>query len=143
MRSVVAFGGFTYAGGYEAVCETMDTILEERITAVFAANDLMAMGAIQALRENGLRVPDDVSVVGCDDITAARLVSPALTTVRQDPQELGRRAVQELVKALITDKGSPRRSSAKRIAIPVELVVRQSTAAPPRKLRSASRTAAS
>ena len=66
-------------------------------TAVFAANDLMAIGLMHGFRDAGLRVPDDVSVVGFDDIPVAAHVAPPLTTVHQDFSELGRRAVQLLL----------------------------------------------
>lgn len=130
MKSDVAFGGFTYQGGYEAVRNAIQTIHDDGITAIFAANDLMAMGAIQALREHGLGVPTDLSVVGCDDITAAHLVSPPLTTVRQDPQALGRRAVEELVDQMSGTASAPSVDAPNRIALPVELIVRESTAEP-------------
>jgi LacI family transcriptional regulator len=70
------------------------------ITAIFAYNDLLAVGALQACKELGRRVPDDCAVVGFDDIQLASLVSPALTTVRLDKVELGRRAVEQLLQML-------------------------------------------
>ena len=69
-------------------------------TAVFAANDLMAIGLMHGFRDAGLRVPVDVSVVGFDDIPVAAHVAPPLTTVHQDFAELGRRAVQILLAQL-------------------------------------------
>ena len=71
--------------------------LRRDFTAVFAANDLMAIGLMHGFRDAGLRVPDDVSVVGFDDVPVAAHVAPPLTTVHQDFPELGRRAVQILL----------------------------------------------
>lgn len=75
-------------------------------TAIFAANDLMAIGLMHGLRSAGLRVPEDISVVGFDDIPVAAHVSPPLTTVHQDFAELGRRSVQSLL-AQIRGEGAP------------------------------------
>jgi len=96
-------------------------------TAVFAANDQMALGLIHAFHERGIRVPEDVSVVGFDDLPDARHFLPPLTTVRQDFHALGTRSVETLI-AEIEGREVPRRS-----LIEPELVVRASTA-PPRAL---------
>jgi LacI family transcriptional regulator len=93
-------------------------------TAVFAANDLMAIGAIAELRRHGLEVPGDVSVAGFDDSTLASLISPALTTVRQDVGRLGAIAAERLL-AAIADPTAP---TAPRTTLPTGLVVRGSTA---------------
>lgn len=69
-------------------------------TAIFAANDLMAIGTMLALRENGIRIPEQVAVVGFDDILAARLVTPALTTVDQQQGTMGEKAVEILLERL-------------------------------------------
>ncbi len=98
----------------------------EGLTAVFAANDQMALGVLRALAERGLDVPGDVSVVGFDDIPESEFYLPPLTTVRQDLAELGRRCVEMLL-ARITD-GEPTGPS----VLEVELVVRSSTASPRR-----------
>lgn len=92
-------------------------------TAVFAGNDLMAMGVLAAFAERGVRVPRDVSLVGFDDMKGADFLVPALTTVRQDFAHLGRSAIEQLVRML---GGEP----AQRRRITPELVVRHSTAAP-------------
>ncbi|HXH36298.1 MAG TPA: LacI family DNA-binding transcriptional regulator [Plantibacter sp.] len=94
-------------------------------TAVFAANDQMALGVIHALAEHGLRVPDDVSVVGFDDIPEAEHFAPPLTTMRQDFPELGRTIMSTLLEVLTdaTSVGDVR-------SVP-ELVVRESSAPPP------------
>ncbi|WP_406180686.1 LacI family DNA-binding transcriptional regulator [Streptomyces canus] len=92
-------------------------------TAVFAGNDQMAMGALAAFAERGVKVPQDVSLVGFDDMKGAGYLVPALTTVRQDFAHLGRTAIEQLVRML----GGER---AERQKITPELVVRRSTAAP-------------
>jgi LacI family transcriptional regulator len=73
---------------------------QPQVTAIFAYNDLLAVGAIQACREMGRRVPDDCAIVGFDDIQLASLVTPALTTVHLDKYALGRQAVTRLVEML-------------------------------------------
>jgi LacI family transcriptional regulator len=93
-------------------------------TAIFLANDVMAIGAINALRENGLRVPEDMSVFGFDDIPLARYTNPSLSTIRQPAFEKGMEAARLLVRMLESDQ------PAQSLTLPVELVVRQSTAAP-------------
>jgi LacI family transcriptional regulator len=92
-------------------------------TAVFAGNDLMAMGALAAFAERGVKVPQDVSVVGFDDMKGSGYLVPALTTVRQDFVHLGRSAIELLVRMLGGEK-------AERQKITPELVVRRSTAVP-------------
>jgi DNA-binding LacI/PurR family transcriptional regulator len=99
--------------------------LPEPPTAIVAASDAMAAGALSALAARGLRVPGDVSVVGFDDLPLATAVDPPLTTVRADPVALGAAAAHALV-ALIADGDAPRR-----LSVPVELVVRESSGAPP------------
>jgi LacI family transcriptional regulator len=95
---LIRAGDYTEAGGYEGMQELLK--LSPRPTAVFAANDLMAMGALVALREAGIRVPDEMAIVGFDDIPAARLVHPPLTTVAQFPERLGKRAAEMLFERL-------------------------------------------
>jgi DNA-binding LacI/PurR family transcriptional regulator len=96
------------------------------ITALFVANDATALGVLRALRERGRRVPEDVSVVGFDDVPEAPFFSPPLTTVRQNFGEVGRHAFQLLLDQI--DGLTPER---RRIVEP-ELVVRESTSAPHR-----------
>ncbi|WP_104433052.1 LacI family DNA-binding transcriptional regulator [Kineococcus xinjiangensis] len=97
------------------------------VSAVFAANDEMALGALRALAEAGMRVPEDVSVVGFDDMPIAEFTIPPLTTVRQDLHAAGRRAVR-ILDAMITESG------AEVPPVPeLELVVRASTARRPRR----------
>jgi LacI family transcriptional regulator len=97
-------------------------------TAIFAFNDSIAFGALRAARDRGLRVPEDLSVVGFDDIEPATLVTPALTTVRQPLSEIGRTAVNVLVRLL--DRGGA--GETPHIELATRLVVRESTASPRR-----------
>jgi DNA-binding LacI/PurR family transcriptional regulator len=92
------------------------------VTAVFCANDQMALGLLHGLAEKGVRVPDDISIVGFDDLPEARHFTPPLTTVRQDFHRLGQRTVDALV-AAIEGREAPQRT-----LIDPELVVRNSTA---------------
>jgi LacI family transcriptional regulator len=110
----------TEAGGYAAMRELL--VLSPRPRAVFAANDMMAMGAMGAIREAGLRVPEDIAVAGFDDITVARLLNPSLTTVAQFPEHLGRRAAEMLFERLnktVTGEG-------RQVEMPYKLMVRAS-----------------
>jgi len=133
----VADGGFTAAGGHAAALALLRAT--PRPTALFALNDLMAMGAIRALAELGLRAPADVSVLGFDGIELGRYLYPALTTVAQPTRELGARAV-ELVLERARYPGLPPRS----VMLPPAIVVRESTGTAPvrRRARKASGGAA-
>jgi DNA-binding LacI/PurR family transcriptional regulator len=93
------------------------------VTAVFAANDAMALGLLRALREGGRRVPEDVSVVGFDDVPESGYFAPPLTTVRQNFGEVGRRAFQLLIDRLV----DPTAPAPERRFVEPELVVREST----------------
>jgi LacI family transcriptional regulator len=97
-EKLIQQGDFNEKGGYDA----MRALLEQtpRPSAVFAANDLMAMGAYLAIKEAGLRIPDDVAVVGFDNIPTAKLVSPPLTTVDQFQHRVGQRAAEMLFERL-------------------------------------------
>jgi LacI family transcriptional regulator len=113
-------GTFTRESGYQAV-RTM-LAAGQSFTAVYAANDLMAVGALAALREAGLRVPEDVSLVGFDDIPTVRDVMPRLTTIRVPMREMGRRSMEI---AIGRNDHRPRV-----LVLPVELVERESVAPP-------------
>lgn len=95
MRPVIAYGDFTRASGVTAMRELLDTNPE--IDAVFVASDLMADGAMQVIRDAGLRIPEDVAVVGFDDIELAQHTQPALTTVRQPIRELGAELARKVI----------------------------------------------
>lgn len=95
---LVLEGDWNAPSGYQAAMQLFQ--LDERPTAIFAANDIMALGAIYASREAGLRVPDDVAIVGYDDQDVARLADPTLTTVCMPCHEMGKRAVESLLQQL-------------------------------------------
>ena len=94
--TLVAQGDFTEEGGYFA----MKQLLLLRPEAVFAASDMMAFGAMRAIRENGLRIPQDIALVGFDDLPAAAIATPPLTTIRQPIRRIGTLAVETLVDIL-------------------------------------------
>lgn len=110
----------TEAGGYAAMRTFLGRSALPR--AIFASNDMMAMGAMVAIREAGLRVPDDIAVAGFDDITVARLLNPPLTTVAQFPELLGRRAAEMLFDRL---NGSVS-GEGRRVEMPHQLMIRES-----------------
>lgn len=117
---LLAEGDFEMPSGYAAAGRLLD--LAERPTAIFASNDNMAVGVLQAARERGLSVPEDLSVVGFDDAEVARSVTPALTTVRQPLAELGRTAVSLLMRLV-----EGQRVEALRVELATRLVLRDST----------------
>ncbi|MBC8265075.1 MAG: LacI family DNA-binding transcriptional regulator [Anaerolineales bacterium] len=118
-EELVVRGNFRSRGGYEAMWELL--ALDEPPTAVFACNDLMAIGAICAASQKRLRIPQDVAIVGCDDIALASFTNPSLTTVAQPKHEMGTAAVEMLVER-IRDKSRP----PTRRLLPTELVLRDS-----------------
>jgi LacI family transcriptional regulator len=119
--NLIQCGNFTETGGYHAMQALLQ--LTPRPSAVFAANDLMAMGAYQAIREAGLRIPEDIAVVGFDDIPAAKLLTPPLTTVSQFQEKLGCRAAEMIFERL----GGLANSESRTETLPFELVIRAST----------------
>ncbi|SMY00462.1 transcriptional regulator, LacI family [Brevibacterium linens] len=121
-RAWLEHGDFTFESGVDALQRTSELMKRERITSVFATNDLMGFGAMSALSSQGVNVPSDVSLVGFDDVFAAKFVAPSLTTVKQDVAALGRISVELLLKRL-ADLNVPQH----RLTVPVELVTRQST----------------
>ena len=116
------WGDYALRSGREAARRL--AALADPPTAVFSANDEMAIGVISELRALGRRVPEDVSVVGFDDIAFAEAVEPPLTTVHQPRREIGRRAMDLMIEILAGE------TPPDTIVMPTELVVRQSTAAP-------------
>jgi LacI family transcriptional regulator len=96
-------------------------------TAIFAFNDVSAIGATRALHEAGLRVPQDVSVVGFDDVQSAAFQNPALTTVRQPLRTMGMLAAEAIVRQILTPAERP---SSRQVMVDPELVVRESTGPP-------------
>jgi len=114
---------FTEQAGYDAMMKLLD--LDQPPTAVFAANDLLAIGGLRAAQERGYNVPCDLSIMGMDDIYAASITSPPLTTVSKPKYEIGRVAADLLLKRLAGEQGPPQK-----VALPCELIVRGTTAPP-------------
>ncbi|MCW2883033.1 MAG: transcriptional regulator, LacI family [Sphaerisporangium sp.] len=116
-RSIVATGDFTRGSGTAAMRQLLED--DPALDAVFAANDAMAIGALQALRQAGRRVPEDVAVIGFDDIEAARYTDPPLTTVRHPIPE----QAAAMVRLLLT---SSEDRAGDHIILPSELIIRES-----------------
>ncbi|WP_425954820.1 LacI family DNA-binding transcriptional regulator [Xylanimonas sp. McL0601] len=116
-------GDWTAASGYRVGQQIAE---DDDVTAVYCANDEMAIGLVRALHEHGRRVPDDVSVVGFDGIALGEFTYPPLTTVRQDFRAIGR----ELVRLVLEQFRSRTRLGNERVVLPTELVVRGTTAPP-------------
>lgn len=120
--TLIRAGTFTFDAGFTAAVELLGNL--KRPTALFASNDAQALGAIEAARTLGLRVPEDVSVVGFDDMPAAQWSAPPLTTVRQPFAEMGRVAMRRLLRRIAGEQ-----LGSSRVELATQLVVRKSTAA--------------
>jgi len=118
------YGDFSMLSGFNAAFEISSS---RPPTAIFCMNDDMAIGLIRGLRDRGISVPDDISVVGFDDIEQAKYSDPPLTTVSQPTEALGRQAMAYLYELLDTDMTNNPQAE-----LPTELVFRASTAAPKR-----------
>ncbi|PKE27736.1 DNA-binding transcriptional regulator CytR [Rahnella sp. AA] len=122
-NALTAQGDFSYESGAQAVTELM--ALPSPPTAIFCHNDIMAIGAMFQAKKMGLRIPQDLSVVGFDDIKASQYTDPPLTTVAQPRFQLGRQAMLLLLEQL---QGNPVQNGS--LLLESELVVRESTSAP-------------
>jgi LacI family transcriptional regulator len=120
----VGYGDFYVDSGYRAATALL--ALPEPPTAIVTAADLTALGAIRAATEAGLRVPEDVSVTGFDDIQLARYLHPSLTTIRQEKSRLGTEAGRSLLRHVDGEDDVPTV-----VTLPIELIARGSTAPPP------------
>ncbi|MDQ1153701.1 LacI family DNA-binding transcriptional regulator [Brevundimonas sp. SORGH_AS_0993] len=123
---IVVEGDFSQVSGHRAATALLT--LQQRPDAVFAANDMMAVGALLAFQEAGVRCPEDIAVVGFDDVPIASLMRPALTTMRVNIAEIGRRGVERLIGLVRADAAGAPSDVACEIVRPI-LVERQSTAA--------------
>jgi len=103
-QDLIIEGDFTELGGYFA----METLLQKNPDAVFAASDIMAMGAIRAIQEHDLKVPEDIAVIGFDDIPLTTLIDVELTTIRQPVIEMGRKSVELLLDIIENGTQPPR-----------------------------------
>jgi LacI family transcriptional regulator len=117
LDELIAEGNFQEEGGYEA----MKKLLPGKPDAVFAASDAMAFGAMRAVREAGLRVPEEIAIVGYDDLPAASQVTPPLTSIRQPTERMGSLAVDTLIDMI--EKPQPQ---TRHLLLATELVVRSS-----------------
>ncbi len=120
-ETLIRFGPYNEEGGYEAMKELLN--LQDLPTAIFAVNDLMAMGAMLAIREAGLSVPDDIAVIGFDDIPSARLIHPSLTSISQRQKDMGRRAATMLFERLRGEAPNQGRIE----ELPFEFIIRNSS----------------
>ncbi|MEG2893079.1 MAG: LacI family DNA-binding transcriptional regulator [Clostridium sp.] len=118
-ENLIYSGNFRLKSGEKGVKYLLDTGI--KFTAVVCENDLIAAGVIDYLWKNGIKVPDDVSVTGFDDIYIAQLLYPKLTTVSQQTYEMGRRSVESLLKSILTDS-----AIYEKIVLEPSLVVRDS-----------------
>ena len=120
---LIVEGDFTEASGMSAARR----LLSLPVTAIFAASDIMAVGALKVIRETDLRVPKDVALVGFDDVPIAAALQPALTTVRQPIEQMGSMAASLLLSLL--ESPPEGRPPAQRLVLPAKLVVRESCGA--------------
>jgi len=115
---LLSVGDIDVKDGYERTKQLFEKELD--FTAIFAYNDMMAFGAMQAIKEKGLRIPEDIGLVGYDDIPFSSLISPALSTIRLKKQELGAESVK-----LLLSRINGNRKKAKKIMLDVELITRE------------------
>ena len=113
---LIVEGDYTVTSGYR----NMNTLLEEKVDAVFATSDIMALGAMRAIQERGLAVPEDVSVIGFDDLFVAGLASPALTTISQPTRQMATLATQ-----LLIDRLEGKWKGPQQVVLPVTLTIRE------------------
>lgn len=123
-QGLIVHGDFTEAGGYYA----MKQLLPAKPDAVFAASDLIAIGAIRATRESGLNIPEDIAFVGFDDVSIATYADPQLTTIRQPIGNFGINAVETLIDLIENGIEPPRR-----IIMDTQLIIRDSCGAARRR----------
>lgn len=123
-KSLIIESTFSDQAGYDAMCQLLNH--DDPPTAVFAANDILAIGALKAAQALGWRVPEDISIVGMDDIYAAAITSPSLTTVAKPKYEIGVQAAQFLLERMTRDDSV----QPKQEKLPCVLAVRGSAVAP-------------
>jgi len=123
----VHFGEYNEASGYEMTVRLLATL--PIATAIFATNNFIAFGAIRALREAGLTIPEDMSIAVFDDLPKGWILDPFLTAVAQPAYEIGKRAAEMMIERLTGDVPAEART----IVLPSEMITRRSTA-PPRQV---------
>ena len=124
-QDLIHYGEFTLENGYATTQRVLSIV--PRPTALFAANNFIAIGALRALREAGLRVPEDVALVGFDDLPPALVVDPFLTVAAQPAYQMGQRAT-ELLLARLSDQAP---ETHQEVVLPTELIVRRSSGPAP------------
>jgi len=117
-ESLISVGDINIEDGYERTKQMLEKKLD--FTAIFAYNDMMAFGSMQAIKEKGLRIPEDIGLVGYDDIPFSSLISPALTTIRLKKQELGIESVKLLLSHINGNREKP-----KKIMLDVDIIIRE------------------
>lgn len=120
-----AEGDWSASSGATAASALLDAYPE--MDAIFAANDQMAIGAMQAIRDRGLRIPDDIALIGFDNIPESGYSTPSLTTMSQDFELMGAKTIELLVSAINAQRNGKGLSSVKPVGLKVDLVVRNST----------------
>jgi LacI family transcriptional regulator len=120
--SLVEIGATSLESGFKAMNKLLDN--ENRPTAVFAAADVMAIGAMGAIKERKLRIPEDISIIGFDDIPEAAFINPSLTTIRQPAFGRGKKTADIIIKMLNKE------TDVKSVIYGVKLIIRNSTSAP-------------
>lgn len=120
--NLIKEGNFTRESGYKVGLELLKE--NPRISSVFAANDLMALGIIKSIKENGLQVPRDISVIGFDNIAFSKMSDPSLTTINKPRELMGNKAVEILLKQI----NKPNEFYQQEIILPTNLIIRESTA---------------
>lgn len=113
----IKYGDFYKESGYRAMKEILQTNYYPR--ALFVTSDMMALGVLDALREQGLKVPEDIAIVGCDDILLSRYLTPPLSSIRQESRQIGEKAALTLSQIIHKDE-------AQSVLIEPELIIRQS-----------------
>jgi len=117
-ESLISVGDINIEDGYERTKQMLEKNLD--FTAIFTYNDMMAFGSMQAIKEKGLRIPEDIGLVGYDDIQFSSLISPSLTTIRLKKQELGIESVK-----LLFSRINKEHKKTKKIMLDVELQIRE------------------
>lgn len=125
-KSLVKESGFNEKGGYKAMNELLDLPVNKWPRAVVAVNDPAAFGAIKAIKERGLTIPDDIAIVGFSDDIRSELIDCPLTTVRQPAYQIGKRAAEKLIKMIDTNE-----EPIENIVLTNEIIIRESCGCPP------------
>lgn len=125
-KDLIAEGDFTMWSGLNAAFQFCN--MKNRPTAIFSMNDEMAIGAMQTLKNQGFKIPEDISVTGFDDIAYAKYSDPSLTTISQPAEEMGKMAMDMLLKVI---EGEP--LSQRECVLPTEFIIRKSTGPAPAK----------